>query len=819
MFLKGLIMTLFAIYFGIGQTSAQNNKPTWGSIKGNVYDKESQNPLFAATIVLMAGEKTAVSGAVTSEDGGFELQKVQFGKYRIKVTFMGYKSYKDSVEITPKRPKIDLGEIFLKPESESLKPVEIVETKDDFVNDIDKKVYLVENNILSYGGTAIDALRTIPAVNVEINGKISLRGSRGVTVLIDGKQSGLSGSSRQAVLDNLPAANIERIEVITNPGAKYDADGNAGIINIVLKKNGNLGTTAFISASAGTRDKYNATGYFGYNTTKVNFYLSYNFRYTNYFGFGNSSKEVNATEPVFFLNQDRQSLDYKGSHMARTGLTYNFNPKTSVSVSGVAKIGHQIQNKYTLQNRLDQNQSRTLAFERNAVEGNTGISYDVDMSFRKAFSNKKHRILVNAGYSRNDDNERTEMNTQFYDAYLNPANTTPELRIINGVPRFGLFSGKIDYELPVGKKMLLEIGAKANIRHSDNDFAANDYNYSTGAWENNTNFTNHFLYNEQVYASYISLEQKVKLFSYKVGFRFEEAIITTNQLTLGLRNQNKWFNVYPSVHLGYKISETGDLRLSYTRRVNRPSVKSLNPFPDLTNPLSISLGNPNLNPEYTHSAELSYAFKNSKHSVVPSIYYKYTTGVMGKFNTLGTDGIANITYQNLNDAQAGGVEVVAKNKLAQWWDLTSSVNVYYYKLNAANVQSDLNNSALGGLVKVLSMFRFWDNMMIQVSGNVVLPQITAQNTTLTRAFLDIAVRKDFFRNKVSLTLACSDVFNTNQAWTNTRGLGFTTEAYRKKESRILILTVAYKFGKKSNSKQLKKEEEELMDDMMNNDDD
>lgn len=795
-------LLLFFLFFTCCVLLSQAQIANSYTLKGYVADQQTGVPLTAATITILSADKEVIAGGASTGDGLFEIKNIPEGVYKLKISYLGYKSYKDSLHFTSKKYIMNIGRIELKPGSEKLKEIDIMAEKDqlDMVTDIDKKVYYADNNLIGSGASVLAMLRTLPAINVEVNGKISLRGSRGVAVYIDGRPSGLSGSGRQAVLEGIPVTAIERIEVITNPSAKYDADGASGIINIVMKKTAGLGTNLSISGSVGTREKGMLSGFFSHDNRKIQVMINLNYKYSNLFDNGDSKKDIFNINPGFTIRQWRNGLEKGGNYLANGSFLYRISTLTSLQAKGSFRYTYNTDLQTMTQEQRAQDQTLQALFARHTTKAQNEINYDLDLNFVKKFKRKNTKLTVDLSYSRNDETEHIDYETPRYYQIPTWINFFPTLRHVDGVPRTGIFMGRTDFEYQIKKKMNIELGLKANIRHNDEGFRSEDFDYSTNTWSDLQGISNRFIYHEEVFAGYFLFGHEIKRFSYKAGVRLEQAFINTDQVTLGQKNRRGYFQVYPSIHMGYKISEVSDLRLSYTRRVNRPNANNLNPFPDFSNPLSIRFGNQLLNPEYANNSEFSYSYKKGNHSFTTSAYFKYVTGVIGRYNTLDANGVSNITYDNLNDAWSCGLEFSSKNDFYPWWNMVSSANLFYFKVNASNIQNDLNNSSIGALVKMMHSFKFLKTFQIQWSSVFLSPQATAQSITKPRFYTDIAVRKDFFKNKLSLIFVLSDVLNTNQTFTDTRGLGFTNSSRRKVESRIAMLTITWRWGSNSKNK-------------------
>lgn len=777
-----------------------------GSISGKVLSFEDNTAISGASVAAYGEGKKLKSSAITDSAGVFTISNLPLGYYKITVRYIGMKSHsRDSVMLTSTKPDVTIKPVKLKPDTSMLGNVEIVANRDEQSLGADKKVYRVEDNAIAEGGTALDILRNLPSVNVAINGRVSLRGSRGVSVLIDGRRSGLAGSGR-AVLDNLPANAIDHIEIITNPGAEYDAEGSSGIINIVLKKTGTTGVSGSIALTGASWEKYGATGFLSYFSRRVNFFSSYNYRLYSTYNSGNSEKQVGQDSALFYLQQTRNGKSAQQTHTGRLGVTANLTQNASLSFTGAGRYQQQTTANLFNQQRLSGVRDVDSSSVRNGGNMDKERSFDFDLAYEQKLKGEKHKFTAEVSYSGNYDHQSTQLNTLYYGPKLTP-DSFPRLRNVFTDLRYTIFMARADYDLPIKKTMSLDAGAKSTLRTIDNNYYGEDYNNNIKDWATNNSLTNHFIYNDKIIAGYVSFGHQLKKFSYKAGLRVEYTLINTNLVTTGQTNKNSYVQPFPTLHLSYKATPKTELNLSYSRRINRPDVNQLNPFANISNPLTIISGNPLLKPELTNSVEFSCAARNAKHAIVTSLYYRYTTGVISRFNTLGDGGVSYITYENLASSHSGGVEVAARNEIFKWWKLVSSANLFYYQLNAGNLQAALNRKSLGGQIKVTSTFTFFKNFQIQLAGNYMVPQAGAQSRTRQYGYLDVALRKAFNDNRIIVAVSCSDVFNTNKQVATTNGNSFITNSYRKYETRIVQINVTFKFGNFKNNKQQDKMDE------------
>lgn len=768
-----------------------------GKVMGTVKDFQSKKPVEYATVSILKNN-VPVNGTVTDKLGEFLLENIAPGMYTLKISFIGYGSLtKDSVLISPGNFEINLGNLFLQASEKALETIQIEGEKDLLTLDIDKKVYDVSKNITNTGGSAADVLGNVPSVNVDIDGNVSLRGSEGVVILIDGKPSGLSGSSRKAILDGIPASSIESVEIITNPSAKYDADGMSGIINIKLKKDKKQGLNGSLSLSAGTRDKYNGAFTLNYRDKKFNFFTNYSYRYNNSYNNGNTLNTFFNTDSTFYIDQQTQGWRKGGNHLARAGFDFYPNQKNTFSIAGSFGYNYNTNitdNIYNYENNLRLPVSIT---ERRAGETRSGINYDLSGNWKHTFTKKGRELTADISYSGSSENENGEYKNVFKDTAQLQTGQNPIRQNTGRLSNFGITTAQLDFTETLRKNMGLETGIKATIRHNDNDFGSESFDYTFNSFRNDPNITNRFVYHEQVYAAYASFAHSItSKWGYKAGLRLEQTFINTDQVTTQEKNKKQYLGFFPSAHVSYKPKTGWELRLGYSRRINRPRTNDLNPFTDYTDPVNLQTGNPDLNPEYINSGEFNVSYSKQKHYVSSSIYYRYIENVMTRFRSVDANtGVSTTTQFNVGYAQSAGFEIISRNELFKWWNITSSINLYYYRISSNNSFGDLNNNSISGFGRITSNWKFLKGTEAQLTMGYWAPQAAPQGVAKAIWGIDVGIKRDFWKNRLTVNLAVTDIFNTRRFAIESRGEGFELDLYRKRETRIATLTLSLKLGK------------------------
>ncbi|MEW6469018.1 MAG: TonB-dependent receptor [Bacteroidota bacterium] len=785
------------LFFLLTPLAAQNQQ--WGNgsgpagkISGTVVDALTGLPVEFATLSVFRKDSLA-NGAITDMKGNFSMDKLKFGRYKLKIAFIGYENYeKDSILVTPKAPEVSLGAIRLKPNTKVLGDVNIVTEKDLVQMQIDKKVYDVGQDINAQGGSASDVLQNVPSVQVDVDGNITLRGSGNVTVLIDGKPSAITGDNMATVLKQIPASSIDYVEVITNPSVKYDPDGTSGIINIVLKKNQKPGYNGLLSLSAGWPMRYNASLNFNVRTRRFNFFTNYSYRTDSRDRVSISERKNIFSDTVFYFNNYGSSMRRSVSHLAKAGFDYYINDKTTIGITGTYSIRTSLDTGSTEYNYFDLNKALTDIYFRETSEDETGDDLNLTLDFRKLFSKPKQELTSSITYSADTEDELNAYHQQDYYLDYTPSPSSPFLQSNSNLRKVANLSAQADYVQPVKETGKFETGLKYNWREIDNDISARLYDTVDGAWENDTLITNHFIFNEQLFSGYASYNSSFKKFGYQLGLRVEQAMIVTDNITLKQKVNNDYFSFYPSLHVSYSLPKDQQLQVSYSRRVNRPGVNQLNGWTNYSDPLNIRKGNPLLKPEYINSFEAGYSKFWEKHTFIGNAYYKQTVDMIQRVRTVDSLGIATTNFANINSAQSYGVDLTLRSKLYKWWTFTANFNFFQTVIDGG--ESELNNEGYSWFVKGSMNFTFWKNTQLQLSGNYNAPTPSAQGTVNAMYSVDAGAKKDIMKGKGSLALNCNDVFNTRRFSMTAYGDNFENYMMHRWASRVVTFTFSYRFG-------------------------
>ncbi|MCP4441397.1 MAG: TonB-dependent receptor [Aureispira sp.] len=780
------------------ETTAQT-APAIGKITGLVQDQKSKAAIeFATVSILQVTDSTLITGTVTDEKGAFLIEKIPLGTYLLKMDFIGYKSQLiGPVAFSATQPVLQQPTTFLSINAENLETAEVTADQNMMQLGIDRKIFNVEKDQLTKGGTATDVLRNTPTLSVDMDGVISLRGSQGVTVLINGKPSALTGANRKAVLDQIPASMIKQVEIITNPSAKYDPEGVSGIINIVLKKNNLEGISTNVSYTVGTLgDKHNAALGFNYRNKKINLYSNYNFNYGRRWKTSETNRKNIYADSSSYLNQTSNGVKGQQTHFAKVGMDYYINDKNTLTLSA----GFTPQTWFNCDTIdyqfLDNSEALTTHYRRDGIEDYKGFTMEYNLNYTAKFKQPKQELVFDATYS----NFRGSSNDLYQEHFYNSEGVLLGNSAMEQTNQKDdgndVLNAQVDYTHPFAKiSGKLEVGAKGTLRIIDNDFESYNLDYQTNENVLNIGLSNHFQYNEQVYAVYGTYGQKIKKFSFQVGLRLEQAFTASKLVNTGEVYRNKYFSFYPSAHLSYQLPKMQQLQLSYSRRVNRPNIWALNPFISYTDPLNLQVGNPFLKPEYTHSVELSYAKYWKKGSFSASAYYKYTTDVIRKMFFVDNAGVGRVEFTNFDNTQSYGVEIVSGLQLFKWWRLNASANVYRMQEDGSNLSDNFRNDAIWGHGSIGSTFNLPLDFSAQLNVFYRSPLKLAIGTVSDMVHMSFGVSKSFLKRSLTISVRVTDPFRLQRFDYDLYDTNYTTSGKHRWESLVGHLSVSYNFGK------------------------
>ncbi len=787
-------------------------------ITGKVIDASTKQGMEFANISLRkTGSKEFIKGTVSDQLGAFRLDGVSNGNYVVAVSVVGYATFEKELTIGTGQKTINLRKILLKEDTQLLNEVQVVGQRSQMKFEIDRKVFNVDQSLATAGGSASDVLGNIPSVQVDPEGEVSLRGNSSVTVWINGKESGLSADNRAQILEQLPAESIERVEVITNPSAKYNPEGTAGIINIVLKKNRKAGYYGSLQAGVDTRGGYNAAGNVNFSSGKFESFVNVGTRVRKSEGEGYTNRQNldDNGNPVSYLNQLRNDEDTRKPVIFRAGTTYHATDKDHFSFNGFGLLGRgdetdwlnytsNIPGSFT-------NSLRTSAEKRKMNIGNFEIGYKRDFS-------EKSNLDLSASYNL--------LNITPESSFLQVSNyaggtSTSSYQFQENVMKPRKWEFQADYVTEFGEQNKIEAGYKGDFLTSKSKVST----YS-GISEGNAAFNeglyNNFTYDQNVNALYATYSKRINRFGIQLGLRGEHTRTNTNSLGYNQSEtdhpayKDDYFSFYPSAFLSYQLPSNNELQLNYTRRVSRPWGGQLNPFVNLTDSTNISYGNPLLLPQYSNSLELNYIKNWENHTLSASLYYRNTDNVIQRISYRDGD-IMKSTFENIAKTQSAGTELILKNNLFRMIDLTSTLNFYYNKLDGFSylpagatipVVGEADEDFSWSARIIANVMLPW-GVSLQATGDYNSRELVAQGYRKANHTIDLGLRKSFLDRKLSLTINTRDLLNSRKRETITSGSGFSQESVFARSGRTVGFTLTYNFGNmKGSSKRPDRQEQQ-----------
>jgi len=808
--------------------------PSIGHVYGKIVDVNGKAVSEASVVILQskmdpATKKTKeilIKGFVTKGNGEFNFEELPvMGPLKLKISISGFKTIEQAISFMPKTPTagtmpsfdMDLGNLKMEIDVKQLQTVTVTAKTPSVRLDADKKIFNVEKNLVSAGGTALDVMKTVPSVNVDIDGNVTLRNAA-PQLYVDGRPTTLT-------LDQIPADAIESVEVITNPSAKYDASGGgAGILNIVLKKNRKTGYNGNVRVGVDKRGGMNGGGDFNVRQDKVNISASLMANQMKGITKGTTDRLNVLDTPQTTVNQTNLNKSNGAFIFGKLGMDYFVTNRTTLSVTGFKVHGEF--KPYEEINIVTDSLFNSGKISNNSDRLSTGHrifnGQGVALGFKHLFPKEGEELTADANFFSGKNSGDNLYTTNYYQGNTTNIAYTELQKLISGGQDKNLVM-QMDYTKPLNPKTKLEAGIRAALRSRTNlnenylfSDSANGYLLVPSATSNYTNTDN-------VYAAYTTFSSSIKDFSYKVGLRAEHSEYSGTLISSKQSFGSSYpISLFPSVFLTQKLKNNQQLQISYSRRINRPNFFQLIPFIDYTDKLNITKGNPSLVPEFTQSMEMSYlkTFKGNN-TLLVSLYYKHTNNLITRFldkqlNPItGNEDLIN-TYINANSSYTTGAEFTAQNYLAKWWDVSSNINFYNSQINTANTGTPSQAALWSYFAKINNNFKLPASFTLQLTGlyqsKTNLPVNTnqgfmggpgfGQSQSSSQGYIaaswgvDIAVKKSFLKNNAaSLTLSVNDIFRTRVSNQYSTSAYFIQHYDRLRDPQMIRLNFSYRFGK------------------------
>lgn len=794
-----------------------------GSIKGRVVDRNTNESLQYVNITVTSKARSQdVKGTITDGDGAFSISGLAYGSYEMSVSFLGYKTVSRSFTISEQKKSYNYNPLYISEDATMLKEVTVTGQRSTMKLEIDRKSFDVSQEIINAGGAASDVLDNIPSVEVDAEGNISLRGNTSVEVWINGKASGLTTDNRAEILQQMPAESIERVEVIDNPSAKFSAEGSAGIINIVLKKDRKAGYYGSLQAGGNSRGGANTGFNINYSSGLLDAYANIGYRHRAINGGAKSDQQSFSSNEYQWYSGKQDG--YGNNLFSRAGVTLHAGGHDDLSLGGTLMIGGRNEDNAvpyhygTIGAAAD---SRVML--RRTVSDNESQMYYAEANYRHSFTDK-HYIDLTVDFNRWKSDEATvyQDSTEYYDGETANVYSYQSRPMVIYNRRWEV---KLDYENTVSDNFKIEAGYQGNFNHENSP----QESFIADTWQGITltedkDYFNRFIYDMDIHALYATTSIKMGPFGIMAGLRGEYWKVHTESYTweqehdASLRDkafEKDYFQLFPSVFLSYRITEDQQLQLNYTRRLRRPYGGQLNSFKNTRDASITSFGNPELTPEYSNSFSLNYLKTWTKHSLLVSAYYRPTSDVIQSINYEGaTDGQMYSTNVNVANSLSTGLELTLKNNLCRIVDLTTSANAYYYKLDAFSY--DIEGQTVDGdadkdftwNARVQAALMLPYDISLQLTGRYRSRQVVTQGYSKANYSMDLGIRKTFFNKTLTASLNCRDMLNSRRRKTYTSSDTFTRYQERWRGGRNVSLTIAWNFGNMNQKKQRKSDTSE-----------
>lgn len=802
--MKNYILLLLLV---TGSTLAQAQ----GWVRGKILDRKTNLPIeFVNVVVSTRGDSLrTLAGGVTDMDGRFRVSVPRDGNFVLTLSYMGYKTVTRHFALTPEARTASYALIYMAEDAKMLGEVRVTGQRSAMKLEVDRKSFDVSQLVSNAGQAASDVLENIPSVEVDNDGNVSLRGNSSVEVWINGRASGLTSDNRAQILQQLPAESIERIEVIDNPSAKFSAEGSAGIINIVLKKDRKAGYYGSLTAGSNTRGGASTMGNINVNSSLIDAYLNLGYRHGSNKGYTDSDQLFPASGE--YQRYHGTSENMMNGMFSRAGLTWHATRKDDFSLSGslmkgIMKNWGNTPYHYGL---TSTGQDTRLMTRATRSRGDMQMMYG-EFNYRHNFTDTHFLdLIVDYNKWKGDNDNYYQDSTTFFQP---EAPTTYSYQYRPMYMNNRTWEVKLDYENPITDKFKVQAGYQARFSHE---------NTPQESWVDNTSwqgvnpvedklYYNRFIYDMDLHALYFTAQYQLGKLGIMGGLRGEYWHVNTESSTweqeyAGAQKdapfKKDYFQLFPSIFMSYQITENDQLQLNYTRRLRRPWGGQLNSFRDTRDATTVSFGNPELTPEFSNSFSLNYLRTWTEHSLLVSAYYRPTTDVMQRVTWHEPEtGIMYSTTKNVAKSQSSGVEATVKNKLFRILDLTTNVNAYYYKLNGFDYEIDgqhvtgEGNSNFTWNARIQASLILPYDISIQTGARYRSRQVITQGYRRPNYNVDFGVRKNFLNKRLTLSINCRDVLNSRK-WENfTSSDSFTRHQINKRGSRRVDFTLTWNFG-------------------------
>ncbi len=780
---------------GVQRQSMDPRKaPKIGMIFGTVVDSATQTPIpYASVSVISQRSGEIVTGGITDDSGKFYIKEIPLGRHHILIEYIGYqKQILGPLTFLPFGDNVtehNLENILLVQTTLQMEAVEVEGERPLFIQTAQKRIFNVEKNTLSTGGSAIDALRQVPGIEVDMDDNISLRGSANVNLMIDGKPSSIASGDKKALLQSIPAANIADVEVMTNPGAKYDPEGMAGIINIVLKENKFAGLNGSLNSSADSQEGLNSSGQINWRTVKVNTFANLGFRRHIREGFGESYRTMTFDTIEERLDQESEGKRSGDNVFIKSGVEVFFDPSQSLSLSATLNTGDRGYNNLV---HSVETGSESIAYDRLTTDYSDRGGTDINLTYDKKFSDPKHKLTTfmrwSSGNNTGSSLFKTTTTSHSSLALFSDTKTVQDGKDEN-------IDIQADYSRPLTNDARLDLGFKNTRRIRDDNQLYYDYVNETGTFVSASEQDNRFLYNENIWAAYAQFDGTIGMFGINVGGRIEKVSMTSELKNTEEYFKNPYTSFFPSFSLSTGAPEILQIQISYSKRIHRPRSRQMNPFISYRDLKNFYSGNPFLKPEYIDSYEVNIGKYTRGLSLSFGGYYRHTTDKINRYKTVDEHGVSFTTYENFDEMKTRGIEYTLVGSLGRKFRIMLGGNVYWDEVNSDLFEDNYDKTARGQSIRFTTTWNMNRTTEMMFFMFYRSPRDIPIGKIGSMSFSAISLKKKFMDEKLNLSVKVGDPFNLSgfsfEAW----GEEWYQSSTRKWMSQTVTVGLEYRFGK------------------------
>lgn len=758
-----------------------------GTISGKVIDEESGDPLeFVSVAIYDAKDESLVTGTITGSQGEFSIKGISQGEYYVEVTFIGYnKLIKKGIDIQAGRTEIQVGDLLLPRSIKQLDEVEVVADEMGVEYKIDRKVINVSQQLTSASGTAVDILENVPSITVDIDGNVALRGSTGFMVLIDGRPTVLEPSE---ALQQIPANTIENIEIITNPSAKYNPDGTAGIINIVTKKDKLKGLSGTANINSGTYSRYGVGALLNYSKKKWNVFLGADYNKGRRPGMSLTNRYTIKNDTTYYTESEGDRNRERNFWVLRGGFGYNITDRNIINAE--FNYGYFNWQQSSTQDYVEwiEPGDRTNNYISQESGKRAGNFYSISANFRHEFLKKGHFLTADFSY-RNREGEDTSTNQ-----LLDPEGEISSGQINTEDGPGSELQLNLDYTLPIGENNKFETGYQSRLGNSTDATSLSIYNMNSGDFELQPEFMNETNYKRDIHSLYGIFASESDKFGYQLGLRGEYTYRVISSLVYNQESVIDRLDYFPTVHTSYKLPGEQQVMASYSRRIERPRSWYLEPFITWEDAFNVRQGNPDLKPEYIDAMEIGYMKGLGEHSFTFEGYYRITSNKVERLRSVYEENIMLERPENVGKDYALGGEMVLNLSLFKWWKADLSGNFYQYRLEGAVEQQNFDRQSFNWNTRLSNTFRFGKGTRFQVNSRYNSATVTAQGERGDNWRADLALSQEFLNKNMTAILQVRDVFGKVIRDYSSSGVDFQSYSEYYNLAPRVNLTINYRFN-------------------------